>query len=29
MAYKKACKKAYKATHKRKKLFKFGLFRKD
>lgn len=28
-AYKKACKKAYKATHKRKKLFKFGLFRKD
>ncbi|MEZ0278756.1 MAG: GMC oxidoreductase [Methylibium sp.] len=25
MAYKKACKKAYKATHKRKKLFKNGL----
>jgi hypothetical protein len=28
MAYKKACKKAYKATHKRKKLFKLGLFRR-
>jgi hypothetical protein len=26
--YKNACKKAYKATHKRKKLFKLGLFRR-